>query len=64
MMLARCCEIAGAYTYKEVGKRALGPWAGVVAQTIVAGYTFGSCVSYIVLIGGMYATCCQVAASE
>ena len=52
MVLARCCEMAGAYSYKEIGRRALGPTAGFVSQTIVAGYTLGSTISYIVLIGG------------
>jgi len=57
MVLARCCEMAGAYSYKEIGRRALGPTAGFVSQTIVAGYTLGSTISYIVLIGGARRAC-------
>jgi len=56
MILSRCCEMSGAFNYKEIGRTALGPTVGAVAQFIVAGYTLGSCISYIVLIGGPHAS--------
>jgi len=51
LLLARCCLMANANTYKDIGVKAYGQRMGPVIQAIMIAYTFGSCVSFIVLIG-------------
>ena len=51
LLIARCCELSGKYTYKDVGSAALGSAAATCISAIMAVYTLGSCVSFVVLIG-------------
>lgn len=51
LVVARCCELSGAYTYKDIARKALGPRGAVVVSGVMALYTLGSCVSFLVLIG-------------
>jgi amino acid permease len=51
VVLARCCDLSGEFAYKDIGARALGPRAGVAITALMATYTLGSCVSYLVLLG-------------
>lgn len=49
VMLAWCCEYSGSFSYKKMGQEAFGTTWGVIIQVFVLCYTFGSCVSYVVL---------------
>lgn len=51
ILLARCCQLAGTASYREMGERALGRTAGILVQTMVLCYACGSCISYVILIG-------------
>jgi amino acid permease len=51
VLLARCCELSGAFVYKDQAARALGPRTGILITAVMAVYTLGSCVSYVVLLG-------------
>ena len=49
MLLAKCCTMAGCYSYLEIGEHALGPKFGIAAQLTAMLYACGSLVSYVVL---------------
>ena len=49
MLLAKCCTMAGCYSYLEIGERALGPRFGIAAQLTAMLYACGSLISYVVL---------------
>jgi sodium-coupled neutral amino acid transporter 11 len=51
LVVARCCELSGAYTYKDIARKALGGRGAVAVSAVMALYTLGSCVSFLVLIG-------------
>lgn len=51
IVIARCCELCGKFSYMECGKACFGPWAGIAIQVVVGLYAFGSCVSYAILVG-------------
>ena len=51
LCIAHCCELSGRFTYKEQGVFALGKAAGVAITAVMALYTLGSLISFIVLIG-------------
>lgn len=51
VVIARCCELSGAFSYKDMAKAALGPVGGTVVTAVMAVYTLGSCVSFSVLLG-------------
>lgn len=51
VVIARCCELSGSYSYKDMAQAALGPLGGTVVAAIMALYTLGSCVSFVVLLG-------------
>jgi amino acid permease len=50
MIIARCCELSGVFTYKGIGEKALGGVSAKVITAIMALYTLGSCVSFVVLL--------------
>jgi len=51
VVICASADLAGkVYTFKELGARAVGPGFGVFLQVVVALYTFGSCISYAVLL--------------
>lgn len=49
--LARCCDAAGAFEYRALGRAAYGERFGVAVQLAMLWYTAGSLISYTVLIG-------------
>ena len=49
VLLARCCQLAGCFSYLEIGNVALGPRFGTIAQGTSTLYACGSLVSYVVL---------------
>jgi sodium-coupled neutral amino acid transporter 11 len=51
LVIARCCDLAGQYSYLAVGRASLGPAAGTAISGVMALYTMGSCVSFLVLLG-------------
>lgn len=51
LLLARCCAMTGATSYKDLVLAAWGPRAAAAAAVLLALYTLGSCVSYLVLLG-------------
>lgn len=57
VVIARCSELARGPnasqtpTYKDIAQAALGPTAGTAVAAIMAVYTLGSCVSFVVLLG-------------
>ena len=51
MTIARCAELSQQFSYKAIGKAALGGPASTAITAIMAVYTLGSCVSFVVLIG-------------
>ena len=51
VLLAQCCALTGCYSYLDIGKAALGPRFGVVAQCTALLYACGSLISYVVLAG-------------
>jgi sodium-coupled neutral amino acid transporter 10 len=55
VILAECCELAGTFNYRELGRKALGDRAGTFIQSCMLCYTIGSCVSYVVLTGDFLA---------
>lgn len=50
-MIATSAEILQVFTYREIGEQTLGIWWGKISQAIMGLYTFGSCVTYLVLLG-------------
>lgn len=51
IILARNCELSGARSYKELSEIAFGKRSATVIALVMAIYTLGSCVSYVVLLG-------------
>lgn len=51
VLIAKCCDMAQLYTYKEVAAAAMGRTASTLVVLAVAAYTLGSCVSFLVLLG-------------
>jgi amino acid permease len=51
LLLARSCELSGARSYRELAEFAFGKRAETFISAVMAVYTLGSCVSYIVLLG-------------
>ena len=51
LVIARCCDMSGAYTYLEVGRVALGRRAATAITVVMVLYTLGSCVAFTVLLG-------------
>ena len=51
LIIARCCELSGKFTYNDIGRAALGNTTARLITAIMAVYTLGSCVSFVVLIG-------------
>eukprot|EP01083_Nonionella_stella_P258822 884193_1 len=51
ILLGRCCELTQRYSYREIWSEAFSPSSGVLVQWIILVYTFGSCVSFVTLIG-------------
>ena len=51
VIIAKCCDIAGEFSYLKMGRIALGNKFGVVLQSVVAAYTLGSTISFVVLTG-------------
>lgn len=51
VLIGTACEISGARNYKELGQICFGTRANMLISLVMALYTFGSCISYIVLIG-------------
>ena len=51
VILCRCTEISGEYSYLKMGRVALGARFGVVVQSVVALYAVGSTISFVVLTG-------------
>ena len=49
--LAICCQATKTYSYKMIGELCFGRWAGLIIQTVVGLYAFGSCITYAVLVG-------------
>jgi len=50
-VLAKCCLITNTFTYKEIGAKAFGERSAIWIQLVMIGYTLGSCVSFVCLIG-------------
>ena len=51
VVIAKCCELCGSYSYKDIAKAAVGPTGGIIVTAIMAVYTLGSCISFSVLLG-------------
>jgi amino acid permease len=51
LLIARCCELSGKYTYKDMAVAALGKRAGIAIAATLVLYTLGSCVAFAVLLG-------------
>lgn len=51
ILIARCCEMAGQFTYKGIAVAALGPRAATAVTATLVLYTLGSCVAFSVLVG-------------
>lgn len=49
VLLARCCTLTGCYSYLDIGRLALGPRFGILAQATAILYACGSLISYVVL---------------
>lgn len=50
-MIAASAESLQVFTYRELGEQTLGLVWGRIAQAVMGLYTFGSCVTYLVLLG-------------
>jgi amino acid permease len=50
LILAKCCEITGNFTYKGIAEAALGKRAGVVIACCLVVYVLGSGVSFAVIL--------------
>ena len=42
-LIGKCCDMANSFSYKDMGKRALGKTTGYIVQGVVAGCTL-ACV--------------------
>ncbi|KAL7716109.1 Amino acid transporter [Entamoeba marina] len=51
-LLTRCCEITNKATYKEVSEVIGGPRLSIIVQTVAMFYTTGTCIGYIIFLGG------------
>ena len=51
VVLARCAELSGAFSYKGIAEAALGKRASAAIAVVMTLYTLGSCISYVVLLG-------------
>ena len=51
VILCKCCELSGEYSYLKMGRVALGPQFGLMIQYVVALYAVGSTISFVVLTG-------------
>lgn len=51
LCIAQSCDLSGKFTFKEHGVFALGKAAGVAITAVMALYTLGSLISFVVLIG-------------
>lgn len=53
LVLARCCDLAGDFSFFGIAAAALGKRAALVVQATVGLYAAGSCITYVVLIGDL-----------
>nr|XP_032834833.1 putative sodium-coupled neutral amino acid transporter 7 [Petromyzon marinus] len=51
LVLALCAGRSGARTYQEVVRAQCGAHAGAVCEGCIALYTFGTCVTFLVIVG-------------
>jgi amino acid permease len=51
VILCRCTELSGEYSYLKMGRVALGGRFGILVQSVVALYAVGSTISFVVLTG-------------
>jgi amino acid permease len=51
LLLGKCAALTGATSYRDLSEIAFGSQAATVLAAIMALYTLGSCISYIILLG-------------
>jgi amino acid permease len=51
VIISMCCDLAGEFSYLKMGRLALGNRFGYALQAVVACYTLGSTISFVVLCG-------------
>jgi sodium-coupled neutral amino acid transporter 11 len=51
VIISMCCDLAGEFSYLKMGRLALGNTFGLCLQSVVALYTLGSTISFVVLTG-------------
>ena len=51
MLLARCSDMTGSFSYKALAVAAFGPRWGKLVESLICLLTFGSCVAYATLVG-------------
>ena len=51
VIIAKCCDLAHEFSYLKMGRIALGNTFGLCLQGVVALYTLGSTISFVVLCG-------------
>eukprot|EP00771_Trimastix_marina_P001672 gnl/Trimastix_PCT/2759.p1 GENE.gnl/Trimastix_PCT/2759~~gnl/Trimastix_PCT/2759.p1 ORF type:complete len:439 (-),score=82.42 gnl/Trimastix_PCT/2759:530-1819(-) len=52
LILVKCTEVTGEYTYKDLAKGLLGKrFGGILIETLIVIYTLGCCISFGVIVG-------------
>ncbi|XP_051884127.1 sodium-coupled neutral amino acid transporter 7 isoform X2 [Pristis pectinata] len=51
VVLAYCSQVSGKATYQEVVREACGQVVGTVCDILIAVYTFGTCIAFLIIVG-------------
>lgn len=51
ILIARCCSLSSASTFKDAGTRAFGAHKGLVVQALMLLYSMGTCIGHVDVIG-------------
>ncbi|XP_072894859.1 sodium-coupled neutral amino acid transporter 7-like [Hemitrygon akajei] len=51
VILAYCSQVSGKATYQEVVRAVCGQMVGTICDILIAVYTFGTCIAFLIIIG-------------
>ncbi|XP_072135365.1 sodium-coupled neutral amino acid transporter 7 [Mobula birostris] len=51
VILAYCSQVSGKATYQEVVRAVCGQVVGIICDILIAVYTFGTCIAFLIIIG-------------
>ena len=57
MILGYCSDIKGTSNYQDVVHSVCGPWAQLACAVSITLYCFGTCITFLIIIGDQWQMC-------